>query len=379
MTRVMLNRYFRFKKGRLLLIFLSVIIGSASVASLSSVYLDIDIKMRKELRTYGANLVARKFSDSSKGLSSINRLSEKDIAVLNDSINNKHVVASAPYLYGIAEYDDGRFAIVGADLNQFKKLSPYIRTVSSIKGEIDDSAIIGKSLAGSLGLRPGDKITLTNSLDAKQKLARTVTAVIESGDDLDDQLVTDLNSVARFMGLPNEADYLALSYVGSAEGLESIKKELSSKTRDIKITPVNKISRSEATFLGKISALTLFITLAILISAILATAITLASMIFERRYEIGIKKALGASNKDIIVEMGGESLLTGAVGGIIGWIAGIGIAQIIGITVFNSYISVRPVTVIVTIFAALAIGGIASIFPLRAVLKIEPAHVLRNE
>lgn len=379
MTRIMLNKYFRFKKGRLLLIFLSVIIGSASVASLSSVYLDIDIKMRKELRTYGANLVARKVSDSSKSLSSMNRLSEKDISVLKSSINNKHVVASAPYLYSIAEYDNARFAIVGADLNQFKKLSPYIRTVSSIKGKIDDSAIIGKSLAGSLGLRPGDKITLTNSLDSKQKLVRTVVAVIESGDDLDDQLVTDLNSVARFMGLPNVADYLALSYSGNIEDLESLKKELSSKTRDIKITPVNKISRSEATFLGKISALTLFITLAILISAVLATAITLASMIFERRYEIGIKKALGASNKDIIVEMAGESLLTGAVGGIIGWIAGIGIAQIIGITLFNSYISVRPVTVIVTIFAALAIGGIASIFPLRSVLKIEPAHVLRNE
>lgn len=380
MTKIMLLRYFEFKKSRLVLVFLSIIIGSASISSLTSVYLDIDIKMRRELRAYGANVIMRKASGAGADASDASRkISHADLAVIMKTLDKKKVVAASPYLYGIAESNKSRFAVAGVDLKEFAKLSPYVRTIKSAKEQIDDAAIIGKRLAEVLGVQPGDKLILRNSLDKNKTLKRTVVSIIESGDDLDDQLITDIRSAGSFLGSVNSADYFAVSYAGTSEDVGHINKSINKRLPDVKAMPINKVSRSEAAFLRKISALTLFVSIAILISAILATAITLISMIFERRQEIGVKKALGASNKDIMMELAGESLLTGIIGGIIGWAAGTGMAQIIGASLFGSYISVRPLALVLTLIVSLFIAGVAAIFPSRMVLKVEPAQVLRNE
>lgn len=377
MTGVMLRRYFNHKRSRLLLVLVSVIIGSATLAAVANVYQDIDAKMRKELRAYGANLTVRKTGDSATNETA--RLSGKDIANISTAMKDSHIIAASPYLYGIAEWENHRFAVLGADVSKLNKLAPYLIKSRDRGGFKKDIVLIGKSLAAASGLKPGDEIVLKNPLKPDNFLKRRIALIIETGDGLDDQLVTDIEAMQVFLGQKDQADLYAVSFLGSNNDLETAIQKLRQLDPGLKVSPINKISRAEGSFLEKISALTLFVSAAIFISAVLATAITLSSIVFERRYEIGIKKAVGASNNDIVFEFAVESLITGIAGGLIGWIAGIGIAQVIGLSLFSSYISIRIPTIIMSVVVALMISGCASIFPLRAVLNVRPAIVLRNE
>jgi putative ABC transport system permease protein len=67
------------------------------------------------------------------------------------------------------------------------------------------------------------------------------------------------------------------------------------------------------------------------------------------------------------------------VGGIIGFIIGIFLAQIIGLSVFNTYINPHIEVIPIAILISVAVAIFASIIPVRRAVKVEPALVLRGE
>lgn len=375
MTKIMLFNYFNRKKSRLITIFLSVVIGSATIAALTSVYLDIDMKMKVELRTYGANVIA--------SMNNKKYLTNSDSLKIKKLLESEKLISFSPFISGIAESNNERFVITGVDLDQYRKLSPYIRTVKELDIRRDDLKIenvfVGKSLAFKLNVSPGDKLILKNSLNLKKVRKVVVSKIIESGDVEDDQIVARLTTTQELLDKKEKVNLINISYSGSIEEINKINRKLSKYDSNISLKPITRIAKSERLVLNKISLLTLITSLAILLCSTIATAITIMSVIFERRYEIGIKKAIGASNKNIISELASEGIIVGIFGGLFGWAVGMGLAQIIGISLFGSYISIRVVPILISIFVALILTSIPSVLPARMVLKIEPANVLRNE
>lgn len=376
MKRIMLINIFKRNKMRLITIILSIVIGSSTVTALVEVYTDINVKMRKELRAYGANVIIRH-----TGISKKNQLNLKNVNELRRFFNNRNVQGYSPLIFGVADSGDNRFIVVGLDLKELGKLSPYIKIIKKIKkptGISTSTAIIGKDLANKLNIKPGDKIRLKNSIDSASHSSVQITSVIESGNVEDDQLLVD-TSLAQTMFKKDTIDQVNVSFAGSMDEINFIKNKISKVYSGITLSPINKISKSEGTILRKINTLTLFVSLVILLSTVLATTITLASMIYERRHEIGIKKAIGASDKIIFTEFFTEGLFAGLFGGVFGWILGIGIAQIISLSLFNSLISIRIGTVLITILVALLITSVSSVIPIKRALLAEPASILRNE
>ena len=103
------------------------------------------------------------------------------------------------------------------------------------------------------------------------------------------------------------------------------------------------------------------------------------AMISERRKEIGLKKALGAENELIVKEFLGESIVLGIVGGVLGVILGFYFAQQISLNVFGRAIAFQWGLIPVTIVVSAVVTTLASIWPVRKVLDIHPAIVLRGE
>ena len=98
-----------------------------------------------------------------------------------------------------------------------------------------------------------------------------------------------------------------------------------------------------------------------------------------RRKEIGLRKALGASDKSIMLEFMGEGLLLGFIGGLIGSFLGFGFAFLVSTNVFNSTITFLPGLIPITIIVALAVTALACILPVRNATKVDPALVLKGE
>ena len=98
----------------------------------------------------------------------------------------------------------------------------------------------------------------------------------------------------------------------------------------------------------------------------------------ERTREIGLRKAIGASNKDIMVQFLIEAVLMSFIGGIAGIILGIGVSVLI--TVFSGWaviISLFPI-ILATTFS-LIVGVVFGLWPAKKASDLDPIEALRYE
>ena len=131
--------------------------------------------------------------------------------------------------------------------------------------------------------------------------------------------------------------------------------------------------------LSKLQTLVLLVTIVVLALTMICGSTTMTAVVAERRKEIGLRKALGASDKSIVSEFMGEGLSLGLAGGILGSILGFLFAQAVSVSVFHSSISFRPALMPVTIIVAIAVTAVACILPIRSATKIDAALVLKGE
>jgi len=98
----------------------------------------------------------------------------------------------------------------------------------------------------------------------------------------------------------------------------------------------------------------------------------------ERTREIGLRKAIGATNKDIMVQFLIEAILMSFIGGITGIFLGSGISSLINI--FAGWaVKVSSFSVILATSFSLIIGIIFGIWPAQKASKLDPIEALRYE
>ena len=98
----------------------------------------------------------------------------------------------------------------------------------------------------------------------------------------------------------------------------------------------------------------------------------------ERTREIGLRKAIGATNKDIMVQFLIEAMLMSFLGGIFGVILGWGIATLI--TIFAGWsVKVSLFSVLLSTIFSLAIGIIFGLWPAKKASALDPIEALRYE
>jgi putative ABC transport system permease protein len=142
------------------------------------------------------------------------------------------------------------------------------------------------------------------------------------------------------------------------------------------LTTATSITGILTTFLGGIAGISL------LVGGIGIMNIMLVSVI-ERTREIGLRKALGARNRDIMNQFLAESsflsLLGGLIGILLGWLISLIIGQIASAsgTSLNPAVSLNAV-LLATLFS-IAVGLFFGIYPARRAAHLEPVEALRYE
>jgi len=123
--------------------------------------------------------------------------------------------------------------------------------------------------------------------------------------------------------------------------------------------------------------LSLIAGISLLIGGIGIMNIMLASVL-ERTKEIGIMRAIGATEGDVILQFLSESVLISVGGGVIGIILGVTGAYIIQI-VSGIETVLTLSSIMLSFFIAVAVGLIFGIFPAKAAAKKRPIEALRSE
>jgi macrolide transport system ATP-binding/permease protein len=139
---------------------------------------------------------------------------------------------------------------------------------------------------------------------------------------------------------------------------------------DIKNT-LEATTRTMSLLLGAIAAISL------LVGGIGIMNIMLVS-VTERTREIGLRKAIGATNKDIMVQFLIESVLMSFIGGIVGIVLGSGVSMLI--TMFAGWtVRVSSFSIILATTFSLIVGIAFGLWPAHKASQLDPIEALRYE
>lgn len=311
-----------------------------------------------------------------------------DIELIDTRINeNKEVY----YLGRTANLN-----IEGVDIKSWK----YITTSSLESGRLlgpgdSNSVVIGSSIANDIFK---NKVVVNRQIIIGEKPFMVVGILKESGGfGFDDKKIfMPLRSAVDVLGKKdNEYDSIIIKVrdqnnVDNVENLIEKKlmivRHVDSNTKDFTVISMKTIQERVSAvlagftlFLGVIAAVSLIV-------GAVGIANTMFTSVLEKTKEIGIMKALGAKNSDVMTIFLFNSGLVGLVGGIIGIIFGVGIALLIPKLGVSFVEGGTPLTtsvplnlIIFTLIFSIILGMISGLLPAYRASKLKPVDALRSE
>ena len=366
-------RALRLRLQRVFIIFTALTVGASIVTAMAAVYFDINTKMSQELRTFGANF----YIGSADG----GMMNQAELNAILQKAPDGFITAASPYLYGVARSDLEKIVLMGVNFDAMRILAPYWQiTGSAINVNFDDrNAMIGKTLAERLHVKVGDSLQL--SKNAVEKHSFNIKGIVEAGDATDNMLIVNIEFAQNWSdkeGVVNNA-LLNVQNEQGANTVDQFAEKIMQQYPDLTARPIRKVSASEGQILEKIKGLMGLISLVILVLATLCVNTTLIAIVGERSKEFALQKSLGAKKFDIIRQISTEILIIAFCAIIIGLGLGYLLAQVLGITVFKSYIDMRLPVLPITVVLSLLVAFVAVIIPTRRALSINVANVLKGE
>lgn len=166
-----------------------------------------------------------------------------------------------------------------------------------------------------------------------------------------------------------------------AESMTEAKKLMADITGMEELYEVNSESNAAASFDNILSTLNIFVTfvagISLFVGGIGVMNIMLVSVI-ERTKEIGIRKAIGATNADIMIQFLMESIILTGLGGILGIIIGVLLGMGIGFAV-----KIPPIfstaSIVSSLIVSTGIGIIFGVTPAKKAAQLNPVDALRSE
>jgi len=385
---------------------LGIIIGVAAVVSMMAIGKGASSSISSRIQSMGTNLIFVSKDSTITNAKPITLNDAKAIEKLKETSPSISAVAPSVTTNTTMEYGgDSTFAqLIGTTPEYFK-----IRNITLSSGSIftqsdyDASAsvaVIGKNVVTNLFGSTSQQV-----VGKKVKMGNNVFTILgvigsqggtESGSN-DNQVIVPLTTaqvrLVTRSSIKDQINMITIS-ASSPEAVDTVIAEVKAlmKSRhnisangenDFTVLSQEAITETATSvssiltyFLGGIGAISL------LVGGIGIMNIMLVSVI-ERTREIGLRKALGARDADILNQFMIESLIIGFAGGVIGVLLGWGISEVIRILASTGSTDLNPVVtsdvvLLATIFS-IVVGLIFGIYPARRAAKLEPVEALRTE
>ena len=358
----MLVRAAVLRRGRAVSALLAMVVAAAVATAMLNLYVDVQAKLRKEFRNYGANIVVVGKEGESLPAGALQQV-ESVLAGRGMAV---------PFAYVVARTSSGQSVVVsGTDFDQVKKLDRWWAvTAWPVTG---GEALLGKRAAAvvsPLG-KPFDL-----SLQGRV-IHLTPAGQLTTGGGEDSRVYLSLNDFESWTGVPPSTIEIAVT--GSAEEVNTVAQKLAQAIPAAEVRPVRQIMEGEARVLGKTRSTLLAAAVLIILTSALCVLSTLMGWVFDRRRDFAIMKALGASEKLISSFFATEAAALGAVGAVLGFVIGIGVAAWIGRANFHSPVEPRLGVLPVILLGSMAVALLSAALPMSLLRRVEPATILRGE
>jgi putative ABC transport system permease protein len=344
----------------------AVALGAGAASGLVMVLLGVGDRMSAELRKTGANIeIVPREGD----------LAEKDIDLLRETFWKKAIVRLIPEL----RFEKSGIVVVGREPDGAWRVEGAPGVLAGV----------------SLGLVPGDTVHVGRPL--------TVTGTVSTGGPEDEELIVPLRTAQELSGRPGRISRLLVSAVVRPETEEFHAFQKGTRT----FTPaqqeamlctnfpsnvartfgaaleadgrvLREVADTEGAILSRIEGLVWILAAASVAAACLSVLAAATASVVDRRKEIGLLKALGATEGLVALLFGGEALLVGILGSLLGYAIGLGAAKSISLSLFGNPVPGSFGVYVATLGAALVIVALGVAWPLRRVVRLEPHRVLHE-
>jgi putative ABC transport system permease protein len=358
----MLVRAAVLRRGRAAAALFAMVVAAAVATAMLSLYVDVQAKLQREFRNYGANIILVGKDGAS--------LSAGALSQVENTLAGRGVVA--PFGMVVARTGDGQAIVVaGTDFDRVRQLDRWWSVSNwpsapqqALVGVRAVSLVSPKNQPFDLSFQ-GHTIHLTSA------------GTVQTGAAEDSRVYLSLNDFVSWTGV--QPSTIEVAATGSPEEIAAVMRELGQAIPAAEVRPVRQIMEGEARVLGKTRATLMAATALIILTAALCVLSTLMGWVFDRRRDFAIMKALGASDRLLNGFFAAEAAALGAAGAVIGFVVGIGIAAWIGRVNFHASVvprfSVLPFVLAGSMFVTL----LSAILPISMLRRVQPAVVLRGE
>ena len=423
--RMLLSAVFR-RRSRAVMAVVASLVGAATLSCLAMICIAVPQQMNQEMRAYGANLIVMPLADSENGKSGIDdAMVEHTTQMVSAKGSEKH----ATYRYENVRVNAAPYVMAGVNPAQVRNLNHHWVVDGSWPSA--GKVLVGRDVADAMGLKVGGSITIgyrasdnaassgqasqsgtdgtdgtaqsgtggtsdgqtsSSSTGAQQTQNGHVSSdimdtsgtefrvagIVDTGGSEDSIIYALAGDVDKLTGSTRGVD--VIEYSSGASDLTALVNSINDMTSmHVKAQQVTKITASDTRVITMLQTLFWIVSLVVLVFTLVGVGTTISSIVSQRRNEIGLRKALGASSHAIGVEFYVESAVYGLLGGLLGTATGYGMARWLCATVFERSIGFNWWLAVVSVVFSALVAVVASIPPVHRATRIDPAVVLREE
>jgi putative ABC transport system permease protein len=419
---------------RKLLTAIALALATAVATATLSVALDVGDRLAAEFRSLGANLLVTPQADALpleiggvdyRPVDAGAYLPEADLGKIKTVFWRNNIIGFAPSLdvpieLGTAQGSAGangrqtqNAVLIGTwyrhDVTIPKGGGTFATGVSATNpwwniegrwfGADASECVVGSAIARRLGIAVGQTLEVHAGARA---VDLTVVGLVSTGGQEDDAILAPLLVAQQLSNRPGQYRRLLVSALTKPEDtfsrrnpasmtptefeswycspyISSISRQLEEQLPGIEVRPIRQIAEGEGRILTRVSSLMWLVTLGALLAAALAVAATAGTTVLERSNEIGLMKALGAHRSTVGAFFLMEQWLLALLGGAVGYAAGLGLARFVGERIFGVSPEFRLILLPIVLGVAALVATFGSLAPLRKVMRLDPAPVLRGE
>lgn len=423
--RMLLSAVFR-RRSRAVMAVVASLVGAATLSCLAMICIAVPQQMNQEMRAYGANLIVTPLADSENGKSGIDdAMVEHTTQMVSAKGSEKH----ATYRYENVRVNAAPYVMAGVNPAQVRNLNHHWVVDGSWPSA--GKVLVGRDVADAMGLKVGGSITIgyrasdnaassgqasQSGTDGTDGTAQSgtdgtsdgqtssgstgaqqtqnghvssdimdtsgtefrVAGIVDTGGSEDSIIYALAGDVDKLTGSTRGVD--VIEYSSGASDLTALVNSINDMTSmHVKAQQVTKITASDTRVITMLQTLFWIVSLVVLVFTLVGVGTTISSIVSQRRNEIGLRKALGASSHAIGVEFYVESAVYGLLGSLLGTATGYGMARWLCATVFERSIGFNWWLAVVSVVFSALVAVVASIPPVHRATRIDPAVVLCEE
>lgn len=387
------------RRSRALAALLSSAVGAVTLFSLAAVCLAIPAQMSAQMRQFGANLIVVPYSEDATGA----RISPQSAQAVTQSVAealgaSAEELKTAAYRYETVRINKSPYLLAGIDVEEVRSLNGHW----SVQGQWPTAGrvLVGLDVAEAAGLSVGSTVSVEylssdnlqlvssdgeqdqDSAPAGQAQWR-VAGIVDTGGQEDDIIYALAQDVNALTGVSDPGyDIVEYSIDTSAVPMDAVVEAVQgvdSADSAVRAEPVAKITSGDTRIITMLNTLFWVVSLVVLALTLVGVSTTMTVVVSERRNEIGLRKALGASSAAVSLEFYSEAAVLGLVGGVLGTAVGHALAVAVSTEVFDSAIGFNWWLAVISVLLTALVAVIASYAPVRRAARIDPAIVLREE